>query len=213
MDYNDYNEYTMVNIDSLHREQQEKLERKKAIFVKILQDCHNKIKLAAKNSKDATNCFYAVPKYKFGVPLYDMRGCILFLTKSLVNNGFDVWYTHPNLLLISWKDKSNQNSITYPVNNASITFNQNNQDSASGINNMGNMSNVSNFSNGSNVSTTSTQNEFKSITIGGDNSNTGNGNGNGNFKSIDSYKPGNKLVYDTKTISNIDTKLYNLLKK
>ena len=27
MDYNDYNEYT-VNIDSLHREQQEKLERK-----------------------------------------------------------------------------------------------------------------------------------------------------------------------------------------
>ena len=25
----DYNEYTMVNIDSLHREQQEKMERKK----------------------------------------------------------------------------------------------------------------------------------------------------------------------------------------
>ena len=71
----DYNEYTMVNIDSLHREQQEKLERKKAIFVKILQDCHNKIKLTAKNSKSATECFYPVPKYKFGVPLYDMRGC------------------------------------------------------------------------------------------------------------------------------------------
>ena len=80
----DYNEYTMVNIDSLHREQQEKLERKKAIFVKILHDCHNKIKLTAKNSKSATECFYPVPKYKFGVPLYDMRGCILFLTKSLV---------------------------------------------------------------------------------------------------------------------------------
>jgi len=205
----DYNEYTMVNIDSLHREQQEKQERKKGIFVKILEDCHNKIKVSAKNSKDSSNCFYAVPKYKFGVPLYDMRGCILFLTKSLVNNGFDVWYTHPNLLLISWKDKSNQNSITYPVNNASITFNQNNTDSASGINNVGNVSSGSNVSNVSNVST---RNEFKSITIGGNN-NTGNGNGNGNFKSIDSYKPGNKLVYDTKTISNIDTKLYNLLKK
>jgi len=201
----DYNEYTMVNIDSLHREQQEKLERKKAIFVKILQDCHNKIKLSAKNSKDATNCFYAVPKYKFGVPLYDMRGCILFLTKSLVNNGFDVWYTHPNLLLISWKDKSNQNSISYPVNNASITFNQNSMNSDSGNNNP-NMA--------SNISTNSTQNEFKSITIGGDNRNSNtNQNGNQNFKSIDSYKPGNKLVYDTKTISNIDTKLYNLLKK
>ena len=212
MDYNDYNEYTMVNIDSLHREQQEKLERKKAIFVRILQDCHNKIKLSARNSKDATNCFYAVPKYKFGVPLYDMRGCILFLTKSLVNNGFDVWYTHPNLLLISWKDKSNQNTITYPVNNASITFNQNSMNNDSNFSNFSNGSNASNGSNVSNVSTTSTNNDFKSITIGGNNNNN-NQNSNQNFKSIDSYKPGNKLVYDTKTISNIDTKLYNLLKK
>ncbi len=204
----DYNEYTMVNIDSLHREQQEKLERKKAVFVKILQDCHNKIKLTAKNSKEANNCFYTVPKYKFGVPLYDMRGCILFLTKSLVNNGFDVWYTHPNLLLISWKDKSNQNSITYPVNNASITFNQNSSDS----------------SNYSNNNTGNQQPEFKSISIGASNinsnnsannnyNNNANNNANNNFKSIDSYKPSNKLVYDTKTISNIDTKLYNLLKK
>jgi hypothetical protein len=192
----DYNEYTMVNIDSLHREQQEKLERKKGIFVKILQDCHNKIKLSARNSKESNNCFYAVPKYKFGVPLYDMRGCILFLTKSLVNNGFDVWYTHPNLLLISWKDKSNQNSITYPVNTASITFNQN-----SG----------SNDPLTSNLSTSNTSNEFKSITIGGNNKQPQ--PSNQNFKSIDSYKPENKLVYDTKTISNIDTKLYNLLKK
>ncbi len=200
----DYNEYTMVNIDSLHREQQEKLERKKAVFVKILQDCHNKIKLSAKNSKEATNCFYAVPKYKFGVPLYDMRGCILFLTKSLVNNGFDVWYTHPNLLLISWKDKSNQNSITYPVNNASITFNQNTNSSGS------NFSNGTNGSNASNVSTGSEQ--YKSISIGLDNSKMSESK-DSNFKSIDSYKPQNNLVYDTKTISNIDTKLYNLLKK
>ena len=65
-----------------------------------------------------------------------------------------------------------------------------------------------------NVITNSTQNEFKSITIGGDNRNSATPqNGNQNFKSIDSYKPENKLVYDTKTISNIDTKLYNLLKK
>ena len=196
----DYNEYTMVNIDSLHREQQEKLERKKAVFVKILQDCHNKIKLTAKNSKEADNCFYTVPKYKFGVPLYDMRGCILFLTKSLVNNGFDVWYTHPNLLLISWKDKSNQNSITYPVNNASITFNQNSSNNNSSYNNN---------------NTSNQQPEFKSISIGASTNNPNNNstNNNNNFKSIDSYKPSNKLVYDTKTISNIDTKLYNLLKK
>ncbi len=191
----DYNEYTMVNIDSLHREQQEKLERKKAIFVKILQDCHNKIKLTAKNSKSATECFYPVPKYKFGVPLYDMRGCILFLTKSLVNNGFDVWYTHPNLLLISWKGKTNQNTITYPVQPPSITFNNQPQT-------------LTQTQPQQQPINTSPLTEFKSINL-----NTDNSNNNNNFKSIDSYKPTNKLVYDTKTISNIDTKLYNLLKK
>ena len=130
-----------------------------------------------------------------------MRGCILFLTKSLVNNGFDVWYTHPNLLLISWKDKSNQNSITYPVNNASITFNQNSSNNNSSYNNN---------------NTSNQQPEFKSISIGASTNNNPNNNStnnNNNFKSIDSYKPSNKLVYDTKTISNIDTKLYNLLKK
>ena len=194
----DYNEYTMVNIDSLHREQQEKLERKKAIFVKILQDCHNKIKLTAKNSKSATECFYPVPKYKFGVPLYDMRGCILFLTKSLVNNGFDVWYTHPNLLLISWKGKTNQNTITYPVQPPSITFNNQPQT-------------LTQTQPQQQPINTSPLTEFKSINLNTDNSN--NSNNSNNFKSIDSYKPTNKLVYDTKTISNIDTKLYNLLKK
>tara|TARA_Y100000389_G_C17462572_1_gene522948 strand:+ start:2081 stop:2653 length:573 start_codon:yes stop_codon:yes gene_type:complete len=190
----------MVNIDSLHREKDDKLEKKKAVFVKILQDCHNKIKLSAKNSKEHNNCFYAVPKYKFGVPLYDMKGCILFLTKSLVNNGFDVWYTHPNLLFISWKDKTNQSSIKYPVNQASITFNNND---------------TSQYNNSTNTNTnTNTLNEYKSINLGlNNNNNNQSGNNSSNFKSIDSYKPSNKLVYDTKTISNIDTKLYNLLKK
>ena len=50
-----------------------------------------------------------------------MRGCILFLTKS-INSGFDVVYTS-NLLLISRKNKTNQNTITYPVQTPSITFN------------------------------------------------------------------------------------------
>ena len=95
-------------------------------------------------------------------------------------------------MLISWKDKSNQNSITYPVNQASITFNQNTPDTS--------LTSASHQNNPS-------QQEFKSISLGNNNSN------NNNFKSIDSYKPQTNLVYDTKTISNIDTKLYNLLKK
>ena len=43
--------------------------------------------------------------------------------------------------------------------------------------------------------------------------NNGKWKSNGGFKSIDSYKPENKLKYMILKHCNIDTKLYNLLKK
>ena len=33
--------------------------------------------------------------------------CLKYLVVSLDKNGFDLKYTHPNLLFISWKGKSN----------------------------------------------------------------------------------------------------------
>ena len=51
-------------------------------------------------------CFYNVPKYIFGIPLYDIKSCVMFLVTALVKNGFDVKYTHPNLLYISWQNKT-----------------------------------------------------------------------------------------------------------
>ena len=38
-----------------------------------------------------------------GVPRYDHGACIAFCIDKLKDNGFMIRYTHPNLLLISWK--------------------------------------------------------------------------------------------------------------
>tara|TARA_B110000259_G_scaffold186455_1_gene237721 strand:- start:168 stop:548 length:381 start_codon:yes stop_codon:yes gene_type:complete len=38
-----------------------------------------------------------------GVPRYDHGACIAFCIDKLKDNGFMLRYTHPNLLLISWK--------------------------------------------------------------------------------------------------------------
>jgi hypothetical protein len=38
-----------------------------------------------------------------GVPTYDIFTCITYLIEQLTKNGFEVKYTHPNLLFISWK--------------------------------------------------------------------------------------------------------------
>ena len=101
----------MLNIDDLHQKDQEKTTRKFEVYQKILEKCHNKIVATSKHSNNMGFCFYNVPKYIFGIPLYDIKSCVMFLVTALVKNGFDVKYTHPNLLYISWQNKTNKNAL------------------------------------------------------------------------------------------------------
>ena len=45
---------------------------------------------------------YIIPKFIYGVPLFNLAECIKYLYEKLTENGFKVYYTHPNLLVISW---------------------------------------------------------------------------------------------------------------
>lgn len=94
----------MINIEELHREQDRKEQNKSEIFLTILEKVHQKIKFTSQVSKDKF-CFFSVPTYVYGLPLFDINSCIIYLTKTLTDNGFDIKYTHPNLLLISWLQK------------------------------------------------------------------------------------------------------------
>ena len=47
--------------------------------------------------------WFLVPELMIGSPRYDVRLCIAYLVKELEENGFQVKYTHPNLLFICWK--------------------------------------------------------------------------------------------------------------
>ena len=38
-----------------------------------------------------------------GVPKYDVATCISYVIGKVQDNSFNVRYTHPNLLLISWQ--------------------------------------------------------------------------------------------------------------
>lgn len=99
----------MINIDELHREQDKKENNKEEIFITILDMVHQKIKFTSKISKDKF-CFFSVPTYVYGLPLFDINSCIIYLTKKLSDNGFEIRYTHPNLLLISWLVKPQKNT-------------------------------------------------------------------------------------------------------
>ena len=68
----------------------------------ILNRIHNKIKLTSRQQINTHFCWFVVPEVMIGVPKYDIAICISYVLDKLKNNGFNVRYTHPNLLLISW---------------------------------------------------------------------------------------------------------------
>ena len=102
---------SMMNIDELHRINEIRAKERIATYEKVLLKVHERIKTIAKKPKNNTFCFYIVPNILFGIPLYDVNECIIYLVNCLIKNGFKVIYTHPNLIYISWFNRTN--SIEY----------------------------------------------------------------------------------------------------
>ena len=109
----------MINIDELHNETKRVMERKKKIYDTVLVKCHQRIKLVAKLNPLTCWCFYVIPKFIYGIPLYNLEECLNYIVNHLNKNGFEVNYTHPNLLIISWINSSNskpKKSVTFGKN-------------------------------------------------------------------------------------------------
>lgn len=98
---------SMINIDELHKEKTQKIKHKNEVYEIVLNKCHQRIKHVAKSPSTPENCFFIVPPYIYGSPLYDVNNCIIFIAKSLSTNGFDVKFFNPNILFISWEGKKN----------------------------------------------------------------------------------------------------------
>jgi hypothetical protein len=92
-----------INLDDLYEKKKAHDQSKLYTFNKILNRIHSKIKLTARQHIDQQFCWFVVPEIILGVAHYDRMGCVEYVVEQLLKNGFRVQYTHPNLLLISWK--------------------------------------------------------------------------------------------------------------
>ena len=96
----DFNE--QINLDDLYSTQKRIEDNKIKIYQKILMRVHKKIKTTSRNRTCEKHCFFLVPEFVLGIPVYDTSTCITYIIDKLLDNGFHVRYTHPNLLFISW---------------------------------------------------------------------------------------------------------------
>lgn len=91
-----------INIDELYEKKRQYDLNKLALFNKILNRIHVRIKTTSRQKYDEHFCWYVVPEIMLGVPKYDQAACIAYLMDRLKENGFNVRYIHPNTLFISW---------------------------------------------------------------------------------------------------------------
>lgn len=106
------NKTPMINIDELHRVKEEKDRRRLSTYQEVLKLCHHRIQYTSRVTGE-TYCWYLIPNVISGLPLYDINECILYVVQALVDNGFQIRYTHPNLLFISWLYKPPKKSESY----------------------------------------------------------------------------------------------------
>jgi hypothetical protein len=91
-----------LNIDELYEKKRHQDLNKLALFNKILNRIHVKIKTVSRQKIDEQFCWFLVPEIIIGVPKYDQGACIAYLINKLKSNGFSIRYIHPNMLFISW---------------------------------------------------------------------------------------------------------------
>jgi hypothetical protein len=91
-----------INIDELYEKKRQQDLNKLALFNKILNRVHVRIRMVSRQKVDEQFCWFLVPETILGVPKYDQAACIAYLMDKLKSSGFNIRYIHPNLLFISW---------------------------------------------------------------------------------------------------------------
>jgi hypothetical protein len=91
-----------LDLDELYERKQVLDEKKLNIYNKILGRVHNRVRLTSRQRVDEQFCWYVIPEILVGVAHYDHAECTKHILHQLRTNGFEVAYTHPNLMLVSW---------------------------------------------------------------------------------------------------------------
>ena len=97
---------SQLSITDLYSTINEKTIKRMEIYDGVLVKCHCRIKY--NSSLERTYCFFQIPEFIIGVPLYNTNDMKTYIINSLENNGFQLLYVEPNWLFITWFDKGSK---------------------------------------------------------------------------------------------------------
>ena len=178
-----------INLDDLYEKKKIQDLNALAIFNKILNRIHLRIKTVSRQQKLEQHCWYIIPEMIIGVPKYDNNECIAYIINKLKENGFVVRYTHPNMLFISWKHWV-----------PSYVRQEIKKKTGLGIDGYGNEI----IKNDNEQSTDVDLNDSNNLILHRDP--LIEPKNNKDYKSIDSYKPSGNLIYNQDLLKKIESK-------
>jgi len=71
-------------------------------YNKILEQIYTRIRTSSREGGDPW-IIYSIPPFILGLPRIDLEDCVVYLVYILRSQSYEVRYTYPNLLYISWK--------------------------------------------------------------------------------------------------------------
>jgi hypothetical protein len=96
-------EVPQLKVSELYTKRQSRDEARLRAYNQILEQIHNRIRVMSKMPGNACYLMYTIPPFIFGLPKIDMEDCITYLVYMLRTSGFEIRYTYPNLIYISWR--------------------------------------------------------------------------------------------------------------
>jgi hypothetical protein len=102
-----------LNINDLQKDVYLRQMKNAEVYSKILELVHKKIIMTNDRTMDF-HCFYTLPNYIYGFPLFNLQKCMEYLLTKLINNGFYVQLIHgTNTIFISWRPPVQQALSSY----------------------------------------------------------------------------------------------------
>ena len=179
-----------LNLDELYERTRETSQTKIKTYQKILARIHTRIKAISRQRNNNKFCMFVIPEFILGIPRYDIAECTNYVIEKLTDNGFQIKYTYPNLLFISWQHyipKYQRSEIKKKTGVA--------------IDGFGNVVTKKNKNNREDSNPNSLLLMDKNVKIKDGKKKPS------NFKSTSSYKPTGNLIYNTNLLEKIDLSL------
>ena len=179
-----------LNLDELYERTRETSQTKIKTYQKILARIHTRIKAISRQRNNNKFCMFVIPEFILGIPRYDIAECTNYVIEKLTDNGFQLKYTYPNLLFISWQHyipKYQRSEIKKKTGVA--------------IDGFGNVVSKKNKNNRDDSNPNSLLLMDKNVKMKDGKKK------DSNYKSTSSYKPTGNLIYNTNLLEKIDLSL------